>query len=297
MGQFDVSGLSTTDKINFTVDWDGAASTYQITGLSKNNSIDDVVVKLNAATATAGAAGALNSKGTASVENGRIVFTAKTAGAAHTVKVYDVSNTNPYAGSAGIQASGTVFGQDAVASANGTISNADQYARVLNAAMGQAGVSGVTASMSGGKLSISSVNAGSSASVAVSGLVASAGANAISLDKLDISTSGLAAVGADSGDKIKTVLSAYISLVNTAINKVTTAASNLGSVASRIDMQKSFVNTLMDTIDKGVGNLIDADMTEESTKLQALQVKQQLGTQSLSIANQSAQSVLSLFRS
>jgi len=62
-------------------------------------------------------------------------------------------------------------------------------------------------------------------------------------------------------------------------------------------MQKTFVNTLMDTIDKGVGNLVDADMSEESTKLQALQVKQQLGVQALSIANQSAQNIISLFRS
>ena len=52
----------------------------------------------------------------------------------------------------------------------------------------------------------------------------------------------------------------------------------------------------MDAIDRGVSSLVDADMTEESTKLQALQVQQQLGTQALSIANQQSQSILSLFR-
>ncbi|MFZ0851073.1 MAG: flagellin, partial [Hyphomicrobiaceae bacterium] len=53
---------------------------------------------------------------------------------------------------------------------------------------------------------------------------------------------------------------------------------------------------LMDAIDRGIGTLVDADMNEESTKLQALQVKQQLGIQALSIANSSSQSILSLFR-
>jgi flagellin len=52
----------------------------------------------------------------------------------------------------------------------------------------------------------------------------------------------------------------------------------------------------MDAIDTGIGTLVDADMNEESTRLQALQVRQQLGVQALSLANQSAQSILSLFR-
>jgi len=52
----------------------------------------------------------------------------------------------------------------------------------------------------------------------------------------------------------------------------------------------------MDAVDRGISALVDADMTEESTKLQALQVQQQLGIQSLSIANQQGQSILALFR-
>ncbi len=64
----------------------------------------------------------------------------------------------------------------------------------------------------------------------------------------------------------------------------------------RIDMQKDFVSKLMDSIDRGVGQLVDADMNKESTRLQALQVQQQLGVQALSIANGSTQSILSLFR-
>ena len=87
-----------------------------------------------------------------------------------------------------------------------------------------------------------------------------------------------------------------ISGVDAAIEKMTDAASTLGAVKTRIDIQKDFANSLMSAIDKGVGQLVDADMNEESTRLQALQVRQQLGIQALGIANQSAQSILSLFR-
>ena len=57
-----------------------------------------------------------------------------------------------------------------------------------------------------------------------------------------------------------------------------------------------FTSNLMDTIDRGVGTLVDADMNKESTRLQALQVQQQLGIQALSIANGNSQTILSLFR-
>ena len=76
---------------------------------------------------------------------------------------------------------------------------------------------------------------------------------------------------------------------------MTSAASNIGSVQSRITAQQSFVTSLKSTIDEGVGSIVDADMNAASTKLQALQVQQQLGVQSLSIANQSAQLILKLF--
>ena len=87
-----------------------------------------------------------------------------------------------------------------------------------------------------------------------------------------------------------------ISNVETALQAMTTAASDLGSAQKRIDIQNDFVGNLMDAIDRGVGQLVDADMSEESSKLNALQVQQQLGIQALSIANSSAQNILSLFR-
>ena len=91
-------------------------------------------------------------------------------------------------------------------------------------------------------------------------------------------------------------LQQMISWVDDGIGKMTTAASSLGAVKQRTSMQKEFVNSLMNAITTGIGALVDADMNEESTKLQALQVQQQLGIQSLSIANQNSQQILSLFK-
>jgi len=84
--------------------------------------------------------------------------------------------------------------------------------------------------------------------------------------------------------------------VDAVLNKLTDAASYLGSIKKRVDIQNDFVNALSDAISRGIGQLVDANMEEESTKLQALQVQQQLGIQALSIANSSMQNVLSLFR-
>jgi flagellin len=93
-----------------------------------------------------------------------------------------------------------------------------------------------------------------------------------------------------------TTLEGYIAGADAAVSEMTTAASTLGAVKSRIDLQKTFISGLKDAIDQGVGQLVDADMNEESTKLQALQVQAQLGIQALSIANQSSQNILALFR-
>ena len=91
-------------------------------------------------------------------------------------------------------------------------------------------------------------------------------------------------------------LEQIISTVDGAIKSMSTSASDLGAAKKRIGMQQDFVSNLMDAIDRGVGQLVDADMNEESTRLAALQVQQQLGIQALSIANQNSQNILSLFR-
>lgn len=93
-----------------------------------------------------------------------------------------------------------------------------------------------------------------------------------------------------------TDLEDMIQSVDTALGLINTGASNLGAASKRIDLQSEFVSNLSDAIERGVSQLVDADMNEESTKLQALQVQQQLGIQALSIANSGSQSILSLFR-
>jgi flagellin len=85
-------------------------------------------------------------------------------------------------------------------------------------------------------------------------------------------------------------------VVDTALAEMTDAATAIGAAKRRVDMQKEYTQNLMDSIDRGVGQLVDADMNRESTRLQALQVQQQLGIQSLTIANSSAQNILTLFR-
>ncbi len=87
-----------------------------------------------------------------------------------------------------------------------------------------------------------------------------------------------------------------ISVVDNILKQLTNAASTLGAITKRIEMQEGFVATLGDVIDRGIGRLVDADMNEESTRLKALQTQQQLGIQSLSIANSSAENILQLFR-
>jgi flagellin len=72
--------------------------------------------------------------------------------------------------------------------------------------------------------------------------------------------------------------------------------AKIGSGAKSVDAQRTFVDKLSDSIETGIGNLVDADLAKESANLQALQVKQQLGMQALSIANQAPSVVLSLFR-
>lgn len=108
---------------------------------------------------------------------------------------------------------------------------------------------------------------------------------------LTLDISGLTDDAADLTD-----LEDYISGVDDAITSMTNAATAMGAVKTRINLQKDFADSLMDAIDTGIGTLVDADMNEESTRLQALQVRQQLGIQALSLANQSSQSILSLFR-
>lgn len=91
-------------------------------------------------------------------------------------------------------------------------------------------------------------------------------------------------------------LDALIRGVDEALEDLISATSALGSISMRIGMQEEFVSKLTDSIDSGIGRLVDADMNEESTRLKALQTQQQLAIQSLSIANTNSENILQLFR-
>lgn len=100
------------------------------------------------------------------------------------------------------------------------------------------------------------------------------------------------------GATINTVTAAtnMIATLNTAISNVSSALSKLGTGSKALGSHLTFIQNLQNTIDAGVGNLVDADLAKESANLQALQTKQQLGIQALSIANQSSSGLLALFR-
>lgn len=159
---------------------------------------------------------------------------------------------------------------------------------------------------SGGSVSIGYINVDTSTAVLFDAATTGASAGGI-LDSQRSSTGAVVSTGGTSimdidisaltdstADQAK--LAGYIAGVSKAFDEMTDAATSLGATQTRINLQSDFVSSLMDSITTGISQLVDADMNEESTRLQALQVKQQLGVQALSIANQSSQNILSLFR-
>ena len=132
---------------------------------------------------------------------------------------------------------------------------------------------------------------------AVSAITNDDGSNTITITAQDLSLGG-SAVTITAGQDISSaaLASAAVTAIEASIANVNTSLSALGSGANRLDLQRTFVDQLSDSIEVGIGNLVDADLARESANLQALQVKQQLGLQALSIANQAPATVLSLFR-
>jgi flagellin len=93
-----------------------------------------------------------------------------------------------------------------------------------------------------------------------------------------------------------TSATAAIAVVNTSLANVDNALATLGTASTALDTHLNFVSKLQDTLTTGIGNLVNADLAKESATLQALQTKQQLGIQALSIANSSSSALLGLFR-
>jgi flagellin len=131
----------------------------------------------------------------------------------------------------------------------------------------------------------------------ITALASSDGSRRITASAQNMSLSG-SIVTISTGASISTQpgASAMIAVIQTSLENVDSALAQLSAGSKKFSIQLGFASKLSDTLTTGVGNLVDADMAKESALLQSLQVKQQLGVQALSIANQSPQYLLSLFK-
>jgi flagellin len=138
--------------------------------------------------------------------------------------------------------------------------------------------------------------------IKASGNTVTALANADGTSKITVAAQSLALGGANvtvaatASLSTATIAATMVTTVSTSITNVGSALAKLGTGSKSLESHLTFVGKLQDSLDAGVGNLVDADLAKESAKLQALQTKQQLGVQALSIANSSTSSLLGLFR-
>jgi flagellin len=131
----------------------------------------------------------------------------------------------------------------------------------------------------------------------ITALASSDGARRITTASQDMSLSGsVVTIATTSSISTLTKASALIATIQTSLSNVNSALAKLSSGSAKFSIQATFTQKLSDTLTAGIGNLVDANMAQESAKLQSLQVKQQLGVQALSIANQAPQAILSLFK-
>ncbi|MBK8438959.1 MAG: flagellin [Rhodobacter sp.] len=164
----------------------------------------------------------------------------------------------------------------------------DLVAVGLKNAIDSLGIAGLTVDYDSGTAGTLAFSTGTGATAAASDLTVSA-------QFKNAGSGGLAALSAidvSSDAGAAAALGNIESLLQTSIN----AAAEFGSAQKQIDIQSEFIGQLSDALKAGIGTMVDADMEEASARLQALQVQQQLGIQSLSIANQQPQNLLSLFR-
>lgn len=133
---------------------------------------------------------------------------------------------------------------------------------------------------------------------AASGSVSALQSTDMAADTLDVANQDFTAIVTAIGTTFTDAATAetMVGTLETQATAINTKMSTLGAASRKIEGQQSFVSKLSDVIESGIGNLVDADLAKESARLQALQVKQQLGVQALSIANQAPQTITSLFR-
>jgi flagellin len=142
----------------------------------------------------------------------------------------------------------------------------------------------------------------SNTATAIRALADDTGGSTISVGRQWLFTPTVAAT--DSNVRVRTTstiggvvaASASLSLVNESIQRVAIALAAIGTGSKALLNHTNFINKLQDAVDAGVGNIIDADMAKEASRLQATQAKQQLGFQALAIANQGPSNLLGLFR-
>ncbi len=143
------------------------------------------------------------------------------------------------------------------------------------------------------------VNMINSGGTTIAALANDDGSSKLTVQAQDLSLGGAvlgAALDASASIGTQAAADAMIGTIGTAIGAVSTALSKLGTGSKSIGAHLTFIGKLQDSIDAGVGNLVDADLAKESARLTSLQTKQQLGVQALSIANSSSSGLLSLFR-
>lgn len=131
----------------------------------------------------------------------------------------------------------------------------------------------------------------------VSALANADGTNTINVASENMSLSGtILAFSASTEINTQTLAAAAVTAIDSALSNLNSALSRMGTGSKSLEIHKTFVSKLSDSLEKGIGNLVDADLAKESARLQALQVKQQLGIQALSIANSAPSTVLGFFR-
>jgi flagellin len=131
----------------------------------------------------------------------------------------------------------------------------------------------------------------------VTALASSDGARRITTSAQKMTLSGsIVTIKTTSTISTQAKASSLISTLQSSLTNVNSALAKLSAGAAKFSIQSNFTQKLSDTLTQGIGNLVDANMAQESAMLQSLQVKQQLGVQALSIANQAPQAILSLFK-
>ena len=131
----------------------------------------------------------------------------------------------------------------------------------------------------------------------ISALANADGTNNITVADEDLSLSGsIITIATNASFSTATQADNIASQIGTSLDNLSASLARLGTGSKSLEIHKTFVGKLSDALERGIGNLVDADLAKESARLQSLQVKQQLGIQALSIANSAPSSILGYFR-